>query len=118
MDGELVAAGSHRSSNKISYVWGGEIYCRLVDQTFGLLMDENQRIIGQNFIKGGETNLCFSNTNSEPICFSHVNSNNLDYIFATFFNVKKLKRKTLTKQTPFKTKLSFSLSISLSKVES
>jgi hypothetical protein len=56
-------------------------------------------------------NLCFSNTNSEPMCFSHVNSTNLDYTFATFFYVKNLKRKALTKH-PLKQN-SLSLSISL-----
>jgi hypothetical protein len=48
-----------------------------------------KELSGKILLKWGGTNLCFSNTNSEPICFSHVNSTNLDYIFATFFNVKK-----------------------------
>jgi hypothetical protein len=47
------------------------------------------------------------------MCFSHVNSTNLDYIFCHLFSCQKIEKKNLD-QTPFKTNLSFSLSISLS----
>jgi hypothetical protein len=54
------------------------------------------------------------------MCFSHVNSTNLDYIFVAFSNVKKLKRKTLTNHPLKQNSLSLSISLSLSlfKVES